>query len=297
MPPRPDPASAADRGAGVARPPEPARLRRAALAYAALGWRVHPCRAGQKTPHLAKWQERATTDQAAVEAWWSQWPSANVGIATGEASGIFVLDVDGVAGETTLAELERRHGPLPDCYPLSRTGNGSQAFFTWPRGRAVRNSAGRLGPNLDTRGAGGYVVAPPSRHPSGRLYRWEADRSPRDVPPEPAPAWLVDLLDPPQSEPEPRRPTRGYVQVSTGNRRALKALEAELALVAIAGRGRRNEALNRGAYALLRFVASGELPAEPVLQGLRAAALHAGLAGQEIEATIASAARARGILP
>src|SRR5262245_34987969 len=127
-----------------------------ALDYAALGWRVHPCRPGEKVPLLDGWQKRATTDQAMIERWWGRTPDANVAVATGPGSGIFVLDIDGPEGERSLAELERRYGPLPEFYPQQWTGScrGWQAFFVWPEGRTIRKSAGRLGPKLDTRGDG-----------------------------------------------------------------------------------------------------------------------------------------------
>lgn len=179
----------------------------AALDYAALGWRVHPCRPGEKLPILTDWPKRATTDQAIIDRWWGHTPEANIAVATGPGSGVFVLDVDGPEGERTLADLERRHGPLPEIYPMQWTGSGRgwQAFFRYPDGRNIRNSAGKLGPKLDTRGDGGYVVIPPSLHPSGRRYGWATDREPWSVPPEPAPDCLVNLLDPPE-QPHLKRP-------------------------------------------------------------------------------------------
>jgi hypothetical protein len=103
-----------------------------AVKYAHLGWRVHPCRPGEKLPLLDGWPKRATTDFTLIDRWWGRTPDANVAIATGPASGIFVLDVDGPEGERSLTDLQHRHGPLPE-------------------GRTISNSAGRLGPKLDTR--------------------------------------------------------------------------------------------------------------------------------------------------
>lgn len=270
-------------------------LAEAALAYAAIGWRVHPCRPREKLPLLKAWPERATTDATTIGEWWRRWPDANVAIATGEASGLLVLDVDGSEGELAFATLERRHGAMPDIYPMQWTGGGGwQAFLTYPPGRAIRNSAGRLGPKLDTRGQGGYVLVPPSIHPSGRAYAWADDRDPLDLLPGEAPAWLLDLLDPPAA-PEPERPAWQAPPKRGGNRYALKALESELAIVALAANGERNTTLNRSAHALFRFAAKGELPASTITAGLLAAAAHAGLSEREALPTIKSAARARRV--
>jgi hypothetical protein len=240
----------------------------------------------------------ATLDPAVIDRWWRRWPRANIAITTGERAGLFVLDVDGREGELALIALERRHGPLPDLFLLQYTGGGRggwQAFLAWPEGREIRNSAGRLGPKLDTRGAGGYVVVPPSV--TTEAYRWADDRSPWHVPPEPVPAWLLDLLDPPQ-QPEPPRNsewTGATVRAGGQDRYALKAMESELALVAIAPSGRHNDQLNASAHALFRFVKDGRLPDGVTRRGLLAAARHAGLAEREALSTIASAAKARGL--
>ena len=271
-------------------------LAKAARIYASrLGWRVHPLRPGDKRPLLSKWQERASAAPEQAAAWWQETSDANIGIATGPDSGIFVLDVDGAGGERSLFELERTHGPLPEMYPMQWTGGGWQAFFAWPEGRNVRNSAGRLGNDLDTRGAGGYVVVPPSVHPNGAHYRWAEDRNPLDIPPEAAPQWLVDLLDPPEAPALERGKWCGPSSPAGGDKRALKAFRSELALVAAAASGRRNDQLNQSAYNLLRFVKSGDLPSHIVRDALADAANHAGLGPIEAMNTIRSAASARGV--
>jgi hypothetical protein len=73
-----------------------------ALEYGQLGWRVHPCRPGDKKPILEDWPKRATTDPTLIERWWGRTPDANIGVATGPGSGTFVLDVDGPDGERAL---------------------------------------------------------------------------------------------------------------------------------------------------------------------------------------------------
>ena len=168
---------------------------------------------------------------------------------------------------------------------MDRLRHGLAGFLAYPEGRTIRNSAKRLGPKLDTRGEGGYVVVPPSRHPSGNLYQWAPDRSPASVPPEAAPAWLVDLLDPPV-QPEAQQAWTGHQRSSGGSddRYILRAIEAELALVASAPVGKRNDS-SMAAFNLFRFAAEGRIDAGAIAHGLEAAALHAGLDAREIAST------------
>jgi hypothetical protein len=283
---------------------------RAALVYAKLGWRVHPCHwrdsgacscgdpectSAGKHPLLKDWPDRATTGPTLIERWWGRTPDANIAVATGSGSGIFVLDVDGPEGERTLVELERRHGTLPDLFTMSWTGGsrgGWQAFFAYPESRTIGNSGGKLGAKIDTRGHRGLAVLPPSR--TRNSYRWETDRNPIDLPPAEAPDWLIDLLDPPEAaEPEAFSPlSRTDVRADAYGWRAM---ESELALLVSAREGRRNDQLNRSAHALYRLVADGRLYREDVDHALNAAALATGLRDREISSTLNSAARARGL--
>lgn len=273
-----------------------------ARAYAAIGWRVHPCRPREKLPILTDWPKRATTDQTLIDRWWGRSRDANIAVATGPGSDLFVLDVDGPEGERSLVDLEHQHGALPDLYPMQWTGSGHgwQAFFQWPDGRNIRNSAGRLGPKLDTRGDGGYVILPPSVHPSGKRYAWATDRDPWGLPPAPAPGWLVDLLDPPERIGELANCDHGRILPSsrgTGDERYLeKAFVTELKLTARAPQGERNRQLYESAVSLLRFVANGRLPAAAVWHDLADAARASGLPNIEIDRTLKSAAARRGLI-
>lgn len=142
----------------------------AALYYAQeLGWPVFPLRPRGKVPLIGKAQggnglHDATTSAEQVIAWWEATPAANIGLATGGSARLVVVDVDGAAGEAALDGF----GALPDT-PISHTGKGRHLVFA---ADGVRNSAGKLGPQLDVRGEGGYIVAPPSIHPNGHPYRW-----------------------------------------------------------------------------------------------------------------------------
>ena len=162
----------------------------AALDYARQGWRVIPILPGSKRPALTRWTEQATTDATAIKEWWDGHDDYGVGIATGPASKFWVLDVDDF---DSFRDLEQRYEMLPDTR-TSITGSGGFHFlFRWPAdGRDIRNDAGRrLGPGLDVRGDGGQIVAPPSVHPNGTVYQWDAGLG-DDI--AEAPEWLLELV-------------------------------------------------------------------------------------------------------
>ena len=120
------------------------------------------------------------------------WPDANIGIATGKDS-FDVLDVDKKGdGADTLADLEQQHGRLPDSIEQITGSGGRQVMFVscGAIGNEVRFASG-----LDTRSDGGLVVVPPSLHPSGNRYRWEASSNPADnVQLAKVPEWLIVLI-------------------------------------------------------------------------------------------------------
>jgi Bifunctional DNA primase/polymerase, N-terminal len=162
-------------------------LFKAALSYAKRGIPVFPCEPGGKRPLTYNGFWEATTNLNRVKAWWGRWPDANVGVPTGKGSGLLVLDVDPRdGGPESLATLERENGPLPETARARTGGGGVHVFFRYPAEKEVRNSAGWLGPGLDVRGEGGYVLVPPSR--TQGPYEW-IDRS-RPV----EAAWLIERL-------------------------------------------------------------------------------------------------------
>ncbi len=141
----------------------------AVLDYAAAAMPVLPL-AG-KVPRTANGLTDASANLDQVVAWWKRWPTANVGVVTGSASGFVVLDVDGAAGARSLAELERQHGAIRTAEVVTGSG-GRHLYFRCPE-YLVRNSTGALGEGLDVRGESGYVVAPPSKHAKhGGRYTW-----------------------------------------------------------------------------------------------------------------------------
>ena len=168
-------------------------LEAAARSYATRGWRVLPL--SGKIPLLKEWPTLATTDHETICTWWTHYRNANVGIATGKESGLFILDVDvAKGGDETLRTLEAQYGEVPRTVEVITGGGGQHYYFEHP-GCDIRNSAGKLGPGLDIRTDGGQVVAPPSIHPtSGRIYEWEAAHHPDDVALAPVPHWLLARL-------------------------------------------------------------------------------------------------------
>jgi hypothetical protein len=155
------------------------------LDYAARGFAVFPCLERSKLPACSRGFKDATTNPATIRRWWGGHHNYNIGIATGVTSSVWVFDVDGGAGAAALRELEAKHSPLAPTL-TSITAGGCHLWFGAEG--ALPCSVGRIGPGLDVRADGGYVLVPPSVHPDGPIYRWSNDR-----PPAVAPDWLIRL--------------------------------------------------------------------------------------------------------
>jgi hypothetical protein len=170
----------------------PDALLAAALRYAGLGYRVFPCAPGGKVPLTPRGFHDATTDQARVEGWWAERPTANVGVA---AEGLLVIDIDGA--DNPWPGDPDRAADLAGAGAVALTPRGGRHhLFRRPGGKGWKCSAGRLAPGVDVRTEGGYVVAPPSVTPAG-AYRWGEGLALEDPPdrlPAPPP-WLAAALD------------------------------------------------------------------------------------------------------
>jgi hypothetical protein len=225
-------------------------LLEAALSYASQGFRVFPvwpvmpfqsgfacmcgktirCESPGKHPMgnlVRHGLTDASTDEKLVRHWWASRSDANVGVVTGK---VVVIDIDPRHdGERSLAELELLNGSLPPTWRVNSGGGGTHLWFTPPTGEVIRNSAGRLAAGVDVRAAGGYAIAPPSRHISGGRYVW-ANRGPLAL----LPQWIVTELAQPR--------TKGATP---------SAQWRELITNAI-GEGQRNQAVARLAGHLLR---------------------------------------------
>lgn len=143
--------------------------------------------------------ECATTNLAQIRRWWMRWPTANVGGAMGREMQLVALDFDPKnGGDLSLNDLVEAHGDGWLQTLTMKTGSGGFHFiFQYPAAQVLRNSAGEVGPGVDTRGEGGYIVLPPSIHATGNLYELY-----RVVPVIPAPEWLLEVFRP---KPEPAR--------------------------------------------------------------------------------------------
>lgn len=159
--------------------------------YLTRGWCVLPLRPHDKRP-LVAWEpfQRMSPSAAQVADWFNCWPDANIGIVTGEISNLVVLDIDPQhGGDASLECLERRYGSLPATIEVTTGGGGRHLYFAHPGG-LTRNRTG-LAQGIDLRGDGGYIVAPPSVHPSGRPYAWVAGRAPDEVELAALPRWIL----------------------------------------------------------------------------------------------------------
>ena len=156
-----------------------------ALKYLDLGWSVIPITA-KKTPYLKEWKpyqtKRPTTDE--IKSWWAKWPNANIAVATGPVSDLAVLDFD---SRDALDHVQAAVEELPQTI-VSHTPRGYHYFFKYPKS-GLPNAAHIAGIDLDVRGAGGYVIIPPST--SGKkFYQWNGI--------DPVEDGLDDLLELPE---------------------------------------------------------------------------------------------------
>ena len=177
-------------------PHEPISMLSAALEYAGSGYAVLPlwwpidgrCACGDPgcSKNIGKHPigrlvqngvKDASKDPAWVQACWTQYPNANIGVACGRISNIVVVDVDGEAGEATLARLKEAHTALPgDSGLQATTGRGRHIYYKYLEGVEVKT---KQLDGLEVRSDNAYVVAPPSLHKSGRRYAWSINSESR----------------------------------------------------------------------------------------------------------------------
>lgn len=172
----------------------PATLIEQALKYARYNWSIIPMRPHEKRP-MIRWQEyqqhRATEEQ--IKNWYQRWPDMNIGVVTGQLSGIVVLDVDPRhGGDSNLEKWEQQHGQFPDTVEVITGGGGRHLYFKHP-GEIIHNRVSIVA-GIDLRGDGGCAVLPPSIHPSGKAYRWRAGHEPDNMDMAELPGWLLQRL-------------------------------------------------------------------------------------------------------
>ncbi|MBF0593880.1 MAG: bifunctional DNA primase/polymerase [Candidatus Omnitrophica bacterium] len=156
-----------------------------ALKYAKdFGWAVFPIAANSKIPHKgSRGFKDASADPDTIIELFNKYPDSNIAVATGAISGIFVLDVDdknGYQGSVSLEELEKKFKAIPKTVRQITPSGGRHYFFKYPENRIIRSSVSLLGPGLDIRAEGGYVVLPPSTI-NDKKYDWEKGFSPYET--------------------------------------------------------------------------------------------------------------------
>ncbi len=242
------------------------------------------CRSKAKHPRTEHGLDDASKEPERIRSWWQRWPDANVAICTGAVSGVWVLDEDPRhGGDVTLSELERNHGRLHTHVALTG-GGGHHFFFVYPRGYPGGSPRWKkqVGRGLDIKGDGGYVIAAPSMHESGRAYQW-LDIT---IPIVPAPDWLLALAIKEERPSHLQVVSSSYSSIDSPY--AMSAVASELAKVRNAREGQRNDTLNRAAFSLGQLVGGNLLDGATTANNLLNAALVAGLGEHESEKTIRS---------
>ena len=249
-------------------------ITRAIDLYCERGWYIHPLNG--KIPLLKNWQNQASIDPVVVKQWFEEWSHASLGVVTGACSNLLVLDIDGEEGKNSIVGLE-----LPNTLSAI-TSRGTHYYFNFPESlKNISTTKAGLFSGVDTRGRGGFIVAPPSLHKTRHQYCWA--NSLNTVLAD-APEWLVQSLSPLKKE--------SYKETvlifSKSSRYAQAALIKELIAISTAPKGKRNTQLNHSAFAMGTLIASGCINIECVTETLAQAALNIGLNQSEVKKTLYS---------
>lgn len=210
------------------------------------GWALIPLHGKIPTREAKGWRTWPATSLEQAQRWAA---AGNVGVRTGPASGIFVIDVDRGKGAD--------EGPLnlPETLTSETGGGGRHYVFRNPDGVHLGNTAGRLGPHIDTRGDGGYIVLPGSSHPeTGKVYCWLNNLEPAELPEH-----IIARLT--------QRPV-GVAAPPKRTSYARAALESEIQAVVNAPAHTGNDVLNIAAFNLGQLVGGGQLDEREVLEAL-----------------------------
>lgn len=268
--------------------PGPETPHRAALAFAQLGWEVFPVNPATKRSHKAeahsgtKWGK--TTDPAVINADFDKWPDANVGIATGPDSGIFVVDVDAKHnGLANWQKIAAEVGPITPTVTAHTPTGGRHYYFRWPVGEPITNSVGKLAPGVDIRGRDGIVVAPPSVRADVGSYDFAPGCGPWELTVAEAPAALLEALRRLKETPAKERRDSQIAD------RIADEYAAAIAEVRGAAEGNRNDTLNRAGFVVGQMIGGGLVEEADARSALTEAALTIGLNDAEVRATLEGA--------
>lgn len=254
-----------------------------ALAAAARGWHIHPLREGDKRPVRGqRGQHDATADPEVIHRWWTEWPKSNYGVNC-ERSGLCAIDIDvhrGAVGDRTWAALEAENGATP-TYSV-RTPSGGLHLYYRTDNTALTNTAGKLGPGIDSR-SNGYVVGAGSLIGGGE-YVVESD-----IEPAPLPLWIEKALLAPKATKRPAPPVSTPAPVEAVRDR-LRGLAAELGL---APDGAGNNAAASIAFMAGQYVGAGQVAAHEAEEILMQGVSGWSWASPEDEATMRGTIRAQ----
>jgi hypothetical protein len=277
--------------------PDPGGRRAAARAVAGRGWPVFPLLPGGKQPapplHHADrcprtgpcrdghkgWEQRNTTDPTVIDRHWTAHPDHNIAIPAGVA-GMLVLDLDvtkpgkqlpedckrrgAIHGAQMLARLATEMGEsVPDTFTVATPSGGTHLYFRQPPGVRLGSTRGRLAGLIDTRGWGGYVVAPGSTTPHG-VYEVIADREPVELP-----AWLVQRL---AARPSAAISAPREIAPAKVNAYVDAAITGEQKRIATAPSGEHNRTQWIAGLALGQLIGAGQLDHDTALHKLMQAA-------------------------
>lgn len=241
-----------------------------AIEYANKGWGVFPLEG--KRPLTPNGVKNATDSLTKINNWWATWPNANIGIAAGEDSDLFIVDIDGDEGKATWAELTTHFGDV-DTYTV-QTGKGLHLYFKYVDTPGFGNNV-KLLDGIDIRTTGGYVVGAGSIHPeTGAVYTVINDTEPAHVP-----HWLLTTFAEARKKGKKASNGNGHGQTPANVAEYVKkAFQNEIEAVRSAGEGGRNDQLNRSAFSLGTFVGAGQLDQTLVEKALEDACQFNGLA-------------------
>jgi hypothetical protein len=251
---------------------------KSAVALGAEGLWSFPC-GENKQPACPHGFKDAAVNEMALRELWQRHPGSHVGVATGEVSGFDVLDIDRKHNEAVDWLLDNRHR-IPNTRVHRTRSGGLHYHFRHQPGLRCWTARPVIG--VDGRSGGGYVIW------------WPAAGLPvlSDAPLADWPGWLLTELAPAPGPPSVS-PVPSGSEVS--DRYAAAALDNAVQRISQAGEGVRNSTLNAEAFSLGRFVEVGVLGGQVVADALAFAAISAGLRPREVEATLKSAFRARGL--
>lgn len=185
-----------------------------ALSYAKRNWKVLPlhwtkegvcscgdngCKSAGKHPYFRlapRGLKNATDDEGVIESWWDRFPSCNIGVVMGKASGIIALDIDtkdGKVGEESYRELSKKFGQFPETVEFITWSGGRQQLYLAGTHK-IKSTTGRIAQDIDVRGEGGYSVMPGSEI-FGRAYEWDAGACIDEIPIAALPENMIRMLN------------------------------------------------------------------------------------------------------